>query len=82
MIIFLDYNTDPNKNASFGGLHRLYHYVKQDGKYKISQNHVKDWLSGIYAYVCAIVKMKGEMCLSICVGILSNFANVIPLKTI
>ena len=42
--------TDPNKNASFGGINRLYEYVKQDGKYKISRKDIKDWLSGIDAY--------------------------------
>ena len=31
--------TDPNKNASFGGINRLYEYIKQDGIYKICWRH-------------------------------------------
>ena len=42
---------DENNPASFGGLDRIYRFVKNDGRYVISKRKIKEWLQTQLVYV-------------------------------
>ena len=41
---------NPESPASFGGVDSIYHSVKNDAKYQISRNKIRQWLTKQYTY--------------------------------
>ena len=41
---------DPKRSGGFGGVERLYHDVKKEGKYKLSRKQIVEWLMKQDAY--------------------------------
>ena len=44
------YTYNPENPASFGGVDAVYRAARNDGKYKISRNKIKEWLKEQYTY--------------------------------
>ena len=41
---------NPEHEASFSGVDRLFKFVKQDGKYDLSKKQIANWLEGVDTY--------------------------------
>ena len=41
---------NPEHEASFSGVDRIYRFVKKDGKFNLSKKQISDWLEGVDTY--------------------------------
>lgn len=41
---------NPEHEASFGGVEKLYKFVREDGRYRLSRKQIREWLEGIDTY--------------------------------